>query len=94
MVSNNSTVPLFIYKNIFSDYEEYMYNDAYLVVYKEEENFIVFESDKKLNFENSEPSIYDEDDLNEIVNDVQRFKLVYHNPNFDSDQYSSFLLSL
>jgi hypothetical protein len=77
-----------------SKYPDYLYKDNYLVIFKEGNDYKIFESEdgKTIGFEGD---VVDENELSDIVNDIcckeQKFELMYYNPNLDKNKYIDFL---
>ena len=88
------SVPLFIYFNKLSSNPEYLYKDNYLVIFKEGNDYKIFESEdaKTIGFE---CDIVDENELSDIVNDTccyePKYELFHYNPNLSRDKYIDFL---
>lgn len=79
MVSSQR-IPTFIYKNKFIDYPEYIYNDAYLMVFKKDNYYSVYEADKNFEFDISKEDFFSFEELKELVSDDERFELYNYNP--------------
>jgi hypothetical protein len=93
-----STSPVFIYRNNNFLVPEYIYDDAYLIVFREENHYVVFEANSNMNFDKSEPSILDENELSDMVNDTcggeKVYTLIFSNKKEDPIAYKNFLSAI
>jgi hypothetical protein len=92
-------VPISIYKNTlyFTPQDEYMYNDAYLVVYQNGDVYTIYEATNELvNLG------YNKGDINELTDTVndktccgrQLYELIYYNPSKNKMAFENFKNSI
>ena len=90
--------PVFIYRNNNYLTSDYMYDDKYLVVFREENYYVVFEANAEMNFYKSEPSILDDNELSDMVNDTcggeKVYTLIFSNKKEDPIAYKNFLSTI
>ena len=93
-----SASPVFIYRNNNYLTSDYMYDDKYLVVFREENYYVVFEANAEMNFYKSEPSILDDNELSDMVNDTcggeKVYTLIFSNKKEDPMAYKNFLSTI
>jgi len=86
---------LYIYFNTLSTNPEYLYNDTYLLVFKDDDKYCIYESDKEFNYDKKNFDIVDENELSDIVNDTcckeKVYKLVFENNNNDNTKLMNFI---
>ena len=75
--------------------EEYMYSDRYLVVFRNGDNYVYYEANKKMEIDNKQMDYVDDNELSDKVNDIccgeNVYTLIFNNPNGDPVAYSNFL---
>jgi hypothetical protein len=90
--------PVFIYRNNNYLISDYIYDDKYLVIFKEENHYVVFEANAEMNFYKSEPSILDDNELSDMVNDTcggeKVYTLIFSNKKEDPIAYKNFLSTI
>jgi hypothetical protein len=95
-----NTTPIFVYKNLvfFDPESEYLYDDAYLVIFQEGIKYFVFRANDAFNFDHVEPEEYDCNELQDLINDTiggeKIYELIHYNPNLDKNKYRDFVANL
>jgi hypothetical protein len=86
---------VYAYFNNLSTNPEYLYNDSYLLVFKDQDKYCIYESDNKFNYDSTKFDVIDENELSDMVNDTccgeKVYTLVYENQNFDHDKLLNFI---